>query len=257
MSESHILLLPKEEYFKWVKACQRFVLAFGVTITPTPAKAGTKKNVTIANSPDGFNNIDVVKWLNDRFPNIVIDNIEINNPEELKQILEERVLTKKRYGDMPVVVDPTELEIALYWPTDYPIITQAFGVNPQNYAMWGLPGHEGLDFRAPWNTNIYACSDGEVFYVETRPDEHPYGKHIRIQHENGFRTVYAHLQEVLVDFGQDVVAKQLIGKADSTGNSTGSHLHLTLKKEGATARRETAFGGDVVDPTPYLVFPND
>ena len=83
MSESHILLLPKEEYFKWVKACQRFVLAFGVTITPNPAKAGTKKYVTIANSPDGFNNIDIVKWLEDRFPDLVIDNIEINNPEEL------------------------------------------------------------------------------------------------------------------------------------------------------------------------------
>lgn len=255
MTESHILLLPKENYFKWVKASQKFVLAFGVTITPNPAKAGRKESVTVANLANGFDEANVVEWMEDRFPDLMIDKIEVGTPEELQEILEARVAEKKRYGDLLIEPDPIEMDIALQWPTDYPIVTQAFGANPQIYAMWGLPGHEGLDIRAPWNANIYCCADGEVFFIETRPEVHPYGKHIRIQHENGFRTVYAHLQEVLVDFGEKVVAKQLIAKADSTGNSTGSHLHLTLKKEGATARKETNYHGDIIDPTPYMVYP--
>jgi hypothetical protein len=55
--------------------------------------------------------------------------------------------------------------------------------------------------------------------------------------------------------GQEVSAGQVIGKADSTGASTGSHLHLTLKRDGATERGETIYPKDVIDPTPYLVWP--
>ncbi len=52
--------------------------------------------------------------------------------------------------------------------------------------------------------------------------------------------------------GQQVKAGDKIGLADSTGNSTGSHLHLTLKKQGATAAGATNFPNDIIDPTPFL-----
>ena len=106
------------------------------------------------------------------------------------------------------------------------------------------------------NTNVYACAAGEVFVVENNPDVHPYGKHIRIRHDHGYRTVYGHLTECRVTVGQVVKAKQLIGRADSTGNSSGSHLHLTLKREGATERGETNYQGDIIDPTPFMVYPH-
>lgn len=273
MAESHILLLPKANYFKWVKASQNYVLAYGVNITPDPARAGLKQNITVAVAPNGFpQQGDVVKWLKGRFPNVKIDPITVKTPEELKSQLQNRINSKQRYGNNVTsgnsttptstsssgsttpVVAPTD-RLYLFWPTDYPKITQGFGANPEIYGKWGLPGHEGLDIRAPMNTNIYACANGEVFKIEKNPDLHPYGKHIRIRHANGYRTVYAHLIEVLVKEGQKVNAKQLIGKADSTGNSTGSHLHLTLKKDGASSRGETQFKGDVIDPTPYMVYP--
>jgi murein DD-endopeptidase MepM/ murein hydrolase activator NlpD len=171
-----------------------------------------------------------------------------------------------RYGLPPSTDDPdpgattpptdtSSESFRIYWPTDYKVINQGFAANPQIYSKWGLPGHEGLDLRAPMNTNIYAGFTGVVFQVVTDPNVHPYGKHIRIRHEGGYRTVYAHLAQTLVKEGDVVKSKQLIGKADSTGNSTGSHLHLTLKNEGATARKETQFKGDVIDPTPFLVDP--
>jgi hypothetical protein len=47
----------------------------------------------------------------------------------------------------------------------------------------------------------------------------------------------------------------VIGLADSTGASTGSHLHLTLKRDGATERGETTYPKDILDPTPFMVWP--
>jgi murein DD-endopeptidase MepM/ murein hydrolase activator NlpD len=267
MAESHILLLPEKDYFKWVKACQKYVLAFGVTITPDPVRAGSKENITVAAVQGGYppqeqEDENIVKWLKARFSSSKVDAIDVSTPEELTPILQERVDTKKRYGDPPVPdgVQPTPTtpkpgEIQLFWPTDYPVITQAFLANPDIYGAWGLPGHEGVDIRAPLNANVYSCANGEVFKIETRANVHPYGKHIRVQHANGYKTVYGHLNEILVKEGDKVFAQQLIGRADSTGNSTGHHLHLTLKKEGATERKETKFQGDIIDPTPYLIFP--
>jgi lysozyme len=108
-------------------------------------------------------------------------------------------------------------------------------------------------------SNVFACADGMV--TETRLDgntnitKFPYGNQVRIVHkttEGEFTTVYAHLQEVHVTAGQDVKAGDILGLADSTGNSDGSHLHLTLKKKGASAAHETAYPNDIVDPTPFL-----
>jgi predicted flap endonuclease-1-like 5' DNA nuclease len=142
------------------------------------------------------------------------------------------------------------------WPTEHDGITQGFGARPHFYGKFGLPGHEGLDFRAPEGSEIYAVGDGTV--VEVRldgnadPANKPYGNQLRIRHPEGFTSVYAHLSEALVIPGEEVRAGQLVGLAGSTGNSSGAHLHLTLKKEGATDAGETTYPYDIVDPTPYL-----
>jgi lysozyme len=150
----------------------------------------------------------------------------------------------------------------LRWPTEYSRVTQAFGVNPQNYRAFGLPGHEGIDFLAPEDSRVFACADGVV--AEVRLDGNtnvlllPYGNQVRIIHdtpEGQFTTIYAHLKSVSVAAGTAIHAGDELGIADSTGNSTGSHLHLTLKKAGATAAHETTFPRDIIDPTPFLDVP--
>lgn len=141
----------------------------------------------------------------------------------------------------------------LSWPTDYKVVTQGYNLHPEWYNKWGLPGHEGVDIQAPLNSNIYACADGIVSRI-IYSDTHNYGNHIRIKHLGGqYETIYAHLLTIDTAVGLEVKRKQYIGKADSTGNSTGSHLHLTLKKLGATASGETIFPNDIIDPTPFLV----
>jgi hypothetical protein len=142
-------------------------------------------------------------------------------------------------------------QFSLRWPVDKHIVNQYFGENPDFYKPFGLPGHEGLDLYAPTNANVYAAADGEVYRVSHPPD-HPYGLQIRIKHEVGgkvYKTVYAHLAQAFVSGGQQVKAGERIGLADNTGNSFGSHLHLTLKIDGA---QTAGYTPGIVDPWPYF-----
>jgi len=162
----------------------------------------------------------------------------------------------------------TDSVLKLYWPTDYETepkhpahpFTQRFGARPEYYGKFKLPGHEGLDFRAPTDSNIYACANGVVTQVGWKKPGHAYGCAVRILHRVGvsdeqYETIYAHMIEgsIRVGVGDIVFAHQIIGLADSTGNSDAPHLHLSLKKLGATARGETKYPLDLVDPTPFIV----
>ena len=141
-------------------------------------------------------------------------------------------------------------------------ITQAFGANPQNYEPFGLPGHEGVDFRAPHGVEIVAVTAGVVTDVvrERLPASqggHNYGIHVRVEHERSdgrWQTIYAHLDRAVVDVGQQVSAGQLLGLADNTGNSYGSHLHNGLKRLGHTYTDPsgTSWPYNFHDPTPYV-----
>lgn len=141
------------------------------------------------------------------------------------------------------------------WPTDYKVVNQRFGANSTAYQKYGLPGHEGVDIRAYHGTPIYAVADGEVVRVgDDRQDAasggHNYGVRVYIDHADDWQTIYAHLDSRAVNVGDRVVAGQKIGTADNTGNSFGSHLHLTLKRHGHS------FGEwphTIHDPTPFLM----
>ncbi len=136
-----------------------------------------------------------------------------------------------------------------HWPTEYKSINQPFGANPDIYGQFNLAGHEGVDIQAPTSSRIFAVADGRVRMVQNDPNAHNYGIHIRIDHADGFQTIYAHFKQAQVQNGQEVKAGQQIGIANNTGNSTGSHLHISLKKEGAQLK---GYPAGYIDPTPFL-----
>ncbi|MCA9920790.1 MAG: M23 family metallopeptidase [Anaerolineales bacterium] len=136
------------------------------------------------------------------------------------------------------------------WPTEYRSINQYFGANPQNYAQFGLPGHEGIDIMAPTGSKVFAVAPGRISMVRTNPEGHNYGIHVRIDHVDNYQTIYAHLKQARVHVGQQVQAGDLLGLANDTGNSFGSHLHLTLKKKNETYKN---WPFNIFDPTPYLL----
>lgn len=136
------------------------------------------------------------------------------------------------------------------WPTEFRTVTQYFGVNPQNYSQFGLPGHDGLDIRAPKGSKVFAVAPGRVKLVVRDPKGHNYGIHVRITHADGYETIYGHLDKALVKEGNRVEAGTLIGLADDTGNSFGSHLHLTLKRKGESFKN---WPSNIIDPTSFLL----
>ncbi len=256
MSDYSILLLPKADYWAWVEAAKEYALKFGVNLTADPETAGRymgpQQTVTVAGLPEGYPaQGDIRAWFQRAYPNVRVDYLPAASPAELQAALQARVAAGERFG-------PLSGGFRLRWPTDYARINQPFGANPELYRRWNLPGHEGVDIFAPRSANIYAAADGTVVRVDTYNGSAaamPYGNSVRLRHRDGYETTYAHLFQVYVRVGDTVQAGQVIGVADSTGNSSGDHLHLTLKKDGATAAGLTSFPRDILDPTPFLVWP--
>jgi murein DD-endopeptidase MepM/ murein hydrolase activator NlpD len=253
--EHQVILLPRENYWTWVRACTEYVLHYGPNLTQDPQTAAQYMSpaqvITFPAFSGGYpENGQLEEWFFKQHPGVRLDPISTETAEGLRDEFAQRIIDSDRYGQK-------RKSFYLVWPTDYSVITQKYGANPQIYSRFGMPGHEGVDIRALNNTNIYCCADGVVYRVHNDPDPRvsAYGKHVRVRHKDGYKTVYGHLARPLVREGQELKAGELLGKADSTGASTGSHLHLTLKRDGATDRGETNFPKDIIDPTPFLVWP--
>lgn len=256
--QHQIILLPEENYWDWVGVVRDYAVRYRASVTPTPEKAvrfhRPNQVITLVDAPGAFADYaPIVDWLRQAAPEVALDVIRAGTPEELKSVLDERIRQGQRFGAQTVDGHRADaLPLRLRWPTDHPVITQAFGATPEVYRRWGLPGHDGLDFRAPMNSRVYACADGEVYMVHDGTGGHPYGIHVRVRHAGGYKTVYAHLNRATVHTGQFVKTGDEIGLAGSTGNSARSHLHLVLKKDGATRAGLTDYPGDIIDPTPFL-----
>jgi murein DD-endopeptidase MepM/ murein hydrolase activator NlpD len=104
------------------------------------------------------------------------------------------------------------------------------------------PKHQGTDLGTGNNQPlIQAAKSGRVSFEGWYPaDLHSggYGHYIKIDHGNGFETVYAHLSEALVKKGDYVNNNTVIGKVGSTGNSTGNHLHFEVRINGSPENAE-------------------
>jgi murein DD-endopeptidase MepM/ murein hydrolase activator NlpD len=87
--------------------------------------------------------------------------------------------------------------------------------------------HKGIDLRAARRTEVYSTADGVVSFVHDS-NSGAYGRIVRISHNYGFQTAYAHLRAVKVKVG-DVVAKgQIIALSGNSGRSNGPHLHYEI-----------------------------
>ena len=106
------------------------------------------------------------------------------------------------------------------------IITSRYGSNDSVRDH----SHSGLDIAAPYGTPIKAAASGTVTYSGNAGDG--FGNYVIISHGSGVTTVYAHCSQLLVSAGQTVSQGDIIAKVGSTGNSTGNHLHLEVRKNG-------------------------
>ncbi len=89
--------------------------------------------------------------------------------------------------------------------------------------------HYGVDFGAPLGTPVRATGGGVVRSTGWSGGA---GQMVRIQHANGYETMYLHLSRILVRPGERVAMGQMIAKVGSTGASTGPHLDYRVLKNG-------------------------
>lgn len=100
------------------------------------------------------------------------------------------------------------------------------------YGQRSMGNHKGVDIVGPTGSPIYASDDGVVTYADF--ENGGYGNIVKIDHQNGYETYYAHCSEILVKKGDVVKKGGLIAKVGNTGRSTGSHLHFEIRKNGET-----------------------
>lgn len=88
--------------------------------------------------------------------------------------------------------------------------------------------HNGVDYDAPIGSPIVAAGDGVVELISSQKG---YGKYVRIRHQGGYSTTYAHLSGEAkgLKTGQHVKQGEVIAYVGSTGYSTGPHLYYELK----------------------------
>ena len=101
----------------------------------------------------------------------------------------------------------------------------------QHPVMGGARFHQGIDISNGIGTPVYATADG---VVETAEAENGWGKVIKIEHQSGYLTLYAHLHSFKVKAGDKVSKGQVIGLIGNTGMSTGPHLHYGVYRNEAS-----------------------
>lgn len=83
-----------------------------------------------------------------------------------------------------------------------------------------------MDIAAPYGTPIYASDSGTV--VEVVSMHYSWGNYVKIDHGNGYKTLYAHMSSFAVQLGDTVTQGQVIGYVGNTGNSYGNHCHFEM-----------------------------
>ena len=146
--------------------------------------------------------------------------------------------------------DLQDERIPLVWPVEGPVIS-TFG---QRSRGW----HAGIDITADLGSEVYAAAPGTVIYAGWI---RAYGQVVKIEHKNGFTTLYAHNLNNMVEVGDQVEAGQLIATVGRSGHTSGPHVHFEVRRDGKAynplhllepSDRSPVFGDDVASSSSDL-----
>jgi len=140
---------------------------------------------------------------------------EVTHEETLKEPVKHIVVKGTK-------VIPSRGSGSLAWPAVGGYISSKMG------HRWGKM-HKGIDIARPSDRTIKAADNG---VVESAGWDGGYGNKVVINHQNGMKTTYAHLDSISVSVGQTVSRGGKIGVMGTTGQSTGVHLHFEVYQDG-------------------------
>jgi hypothetical protein len=169
--------------------------------------------------------------LSDEKENALLESLPESALEEWNEMFE----TVKGGSDFELE-DLDALEEVEVWteselPKDMSFIKPTEGIITQGFHA----GHYAYDIANSEQPDILAAADGTIVYASTGIWDGGYGDNIWIEHDNGYRTHYAHMEEIYVNVGDTVTKGQPIGKMGNTGRvygPTGIALHFELEYNG-------------------------
>jgi len=145
-----------------------------------------------------------------------------------------------RPTEAPAMVDTSPAGCDFGWPLQMGgfYCTSFFGLRADPFTGVAS-GHSGTDLAMGRGTPILAAQSGVV--VTSTTNGGGYGYYVKIKHDNGVQTLYAHCSQLLVSVGERVTKGQRIALVGDTGRATGPHLHF-----------EVLVDGKQIEPLPYL-----
>ena len=156
---------------------------------------------------------------------------------QLEVLIEQREATEADYqkgviaraqAEIAGMIDPGQISGSGWARPSGGYISSNYGM--RIHPIYGFARlHAGIDLATSCGNPVYAPYSGRVSYSGWLGTS---GNFIRLTHDDGYTTGYAHLQSgsLYVSLGQTVVTGQLIGRIGNTGGSTGCHLHLETRK---------------------------
>lgn len=166
-----------------------------------------------------------------------------NNKEEvlITEVVYQESSISQNVGGFEEEIPAFEFKEGLIFPVkqeDFLAFSSPFGHRVSPFLRKEVR-HNGVDIITVWRAQVVSVSDGVVLEHWPAPGtRHPsggtfrghpiYGGMILIEHADGFKTLYAHLDSTNVHTGQFVRAGSLIGRVGNTGMATGRHLHFEM-----------------------------
>ncbi len=177
-------------------------------------------------------------------PEVLVEEREFQMPDFLQEIdkLAEQIESRQQQLellDSILISRESASEFSVSGrPVNRGYISSSFGRRIDPFTG-NLAFHEGVDFSTgDAGADVFAVAAGVVTFAGEKPG---FGKLVQVDHGNGFETIYAHDQKVLVKVGDVVKKGQVIALSGSTGRSSGPHVHFEVHKNGR-----------VVDPASYI-----
>ncbi|MBQ2938565.1 MAG: peptidoglycan DD-metalloendopeptidase family protein [Clostridia bacterium] len=171
--------------------------------------------------------VDEIKDVTDEKTVLTINEKTTKNIEEMNtnniEIAKNNIIKKLDIDTTKAISDINGIKIAVLPVSGK--ISSRYGVSSRIRSST----HTGLDIAAPKGTPIKVIADGTITSAKYTGS---YGNLVKVQHENGVESWYAHASKINVTVGQKVKAGDVIALVGSTGNSTGAHLHLEIRIDG-------------------------
>ncbi len=244
----HALVLPDYDFMDWFRAAQNYTQTFeNVIVVRSPAgnNLNRYKNVTAVAAPRVWFNNDPLLHIRRAYPVVVsIDVVDAQTPDQLRQVLDQRVRNKQRYGTDDNVFTRFRLE----WMVDT-FTLRITGVFDQVNSDGSR--NEGIDIGASAGTVVRAAHSGRVVKVEDNPNNSlGYGRYLRIRKRADDNTryfvYYTNLKNIQVQVNQDVALGDPIAECATDGG-----IKIVVSNPNVDTGQRYQVDG-AIDPLPLL-----